>query len=354
MADTARLEVTDDPGVWRRWLDDLGVEDLRWTPDLARAARHLDAGEACCARYRHAVGEEVLYPFLRRPVGSLADRCDLTSPYDFGGPLLLAEEPRQKALTVAFLERWRRWCRGEGVVSEFVRLDPLRFPPSVAAAIGAPFEEHQPHTVVELADGLEAVRSRYSASCRRNLRRGRARGVTVEPATGQPEAVEAFVRSYRETMIRVHAPRYYLFPRPYFEQLLALPGAHLFVARHSGEVAAAAAIFLGSGRNLYYFLGASDPEAWPLRPNNVLFDGVAGWAVQHGFLRLHLGGGAAPLRRFKGGFSSAQVPYYVLRAVYDPAAYDRLTAAVAPEIRKAVPGHFPAYRAAEFLPAGEG
>jgi predicted N-acyltransferase len=339
------LEVTRDRSIWNAWLAGL-PSDVRDTPAYYGVARHLDPGEACCARFE-ADGSVVVYPFLKRRVPAHGDRWDVTSAYDLGGYLLRVERAGDSSrLLASFQREWTAWCQEQRVVSEFVRLHPLRLPSTDPTLLPDGFEHHQDHAVVDLEETGQDPASMYHASHQRSLRRGRRAG--LEGSRLSCDDWPEFHSQYEASMLRVGAPHYYRFPRAFFAELVReIPGVELFGVRHAGNLIASA-LFLSSRKILYYFLGGSDPAAWHLRPNNVLFDHVIRWARAEGFERLHLGGGAPELRRFKMGFGARPVPYYVLRKVHDPETYERL---IRPEDQALGP-FFPQYRAAAFFGGG--
>jgi hypothetical protein len=339
-----RFEVATDPQDWRDWLAEFEEDDIHYSPEFAAVGLQAQPGIACCARYDGPAGR-LIYPFLRRPIQGAEPSSDVTTPYDFGGYSARPETSGWPDLMKAFLVRWRSWCKEERIVAEFARFQPLRFPPPRTEVPSPPFSLHQHHVVVGLKHGLEAARRGYTASCRRNLSKGIRAGLETV-AVPSSEALLCFEPMYEATMSRRSAPSFYYFSTKFFEALFALPEALCLAVRDAGKTVAAA-IFVRGGADLFYFLGASDPAAWSLRPNNVLFDRAVAWGVEQGLHHLHLGGGNEALLRFKRGFSSRKVPFYVLRSVHDPRVYEALVARVRPELRAISRHHFPLYRAEE-------
>jgi hypothetical protein len=339
-----RFEVTADPQEWRAWLAEIGENDIHYSPEFAAVGLRAQPGTACCARYDGPAGR-LVYPFLRRPIRGAEPSSDVTTPYDFGGYSARPAASGWLDLMEAFLVRWRGWCQEERIVSEFGRFQPLRFPPPGTEVPSPPFSLHQHHVVVDLQQGVEAARGGYTASCRRNVSKGIRAGLEIVVVPNS-EALIDFEPMYEGTMSRRSAPSFYFFSTRFFEALFALPETLCLAVRDAGKTVASA-IFVRGGNDLFYFLGASDPAAWSLRPNNVLFDKAVDWGVEQGLHHLHLGGGNEALRRFKRGFSSRRVPFYVLRCVHDPHAYEALAARVRPELRNIGRHHFPLYRAEE-------
>jgi hypothetical protein len=336
-----KLEVTRDATTWHAWLEGLPF-DPRDTLEYHRIALHLEEGEPHCALFEASSGT-LLHPFLKRPIQSTSPLWDLATAYDLGGYLMRSDSPQDhRDLWTAFRAAWDEWCRDHRVVSEFVRLHPLRMPSLRAGLVDDAFEHHQDHAVVDL-DTLPAEPERaYFPNHRRDVRRGLDNGLRCERLTA--EGVTAFHDLYTRTMERVQAAAFYRFPLAYFRELVAeVPGCEILGVRVGGSLASAA-LFLRSEQTLYYFLSASDPEHWDLRTNNVLLDGAIRWAREEGLRQLHLGGGAPSLHRFKMGFGARSVPYYVLRRIHDPLTYERLIRTE--DLSRG--SFFPQYRASSF------
>lgn len=282
-------------------------------------------------------GHRVLYPLLRQPLDALpggAGRCDLRTPYDFGGPRVVAGEPN--AALARFDVALRNWCAEHGAVTEFARLHPLAL-----TALPLDAALHSQNFVVDLRLDAETLARSQHASHRRAVRAARAHGLAFEvDFRPMAEVAAIWEQLYSETMLRVGAPAVYHFSARLFSELLALPGARLTRVVERSETLAAA-IVVESGPDLFYFLGASSAAGRERRANNLLFDGIIAGGRAEGRRFLHLGGGGAPsLRRFKAQLSTGTVPYFVLRRVLDAVVYERLRRATASEDRE----DFPSYR----------
>ncbi len=344
------LETTKDGAEWQRWLGEMPEAGPRDGFEYASAATILDRGEPVCARFTSESGRLVL-PLIQRPIARRdRDLCDVVSPYDLGG-YLFTPGSAVSAVTAEFGRAWARWCSENGVVTEFLRLHPLR---SWADALSNESELHQMQVVVDLRGGYESALSGYAENARRSVLKGRRAGVRAERHDGRG-APALFHALYAPTMRRLNAPRFYDFPPEFFERVFdRVPGAELRVAFGGGSEPAAAAVFLHDGSDVFYFLGASDPVHWERRPNHVLFDDAILAFAAAGKRWLHLGGGSASLMRFKSGFSRQTVPYRVRRRIHDAAAYEALVAEARAHGRPVTPGFFPAYRSDEFVALASG
>jgi hypothetical protein len=305
---------------------------------------------------------KALYPFLLRPLRAVpwlgdewSDFTDIQTPYGYGGPLISRASGDEHG-TRLFREAFAHWCREHGVVSEFVRFHPL-----LDTHLGLePFLDIGRHntTVWCRTDCKTGERlANLSSSTRRGVRKARKEGLTFEIET-EPAAYREFGELYRATMERRDAQPYYLFGDSYFDDFRELlgPAQSLLTVRHEGKMAAGA-VFMSSQSFIHYHLGGSSADLLPLRPNNLLFFEAMTWGCSRGQVAMHLGGGyqaGDELFRFKSGFSPLRASFYLGRAVHDPEAYERATAARATAMKGAngegkkpadAGDFFPAYRA---------
>jgi hypothetical protein len=297
-------------------------------------------------------GGAILFPLLLRPLAAEPwarpgeDRWDATSPYGYGGPFAFGE-PREDAY-------WRAhagWCREARVVSTFARLSLF---PGQLAHLPGPVETRSRNVAIPLAGGLDRLWRGYETKVRKWVQVAERAGLTVER---DPEGrrLDAFHEIYTGTMHRRGADGWYLFPRSFFEAILERLAGHcaLFHTLQGSEVVSSDLVLEGE-EHVYYFLGGSRAEAFPLGPNYLLKHRIATWAIGAGKKFYVLGGGYAEgdgLYRYKRAYArDGEVPFQVACLVHDPAAYDDLVARRAE--RAAAEGHawaprpgfFPAYR----------
>ena len=293
----------------------------------------------------------VLYPFLLRDLSDtphlgarFAGLYDIQTPYGYGGPLLAASD----AGTLArFRADFDAWCRGHGVVSEFVRFHPLL---DTHRGMESLMELRESNTTVwcRLEGSADERLMSLSASTRRGVRKAREAGLRFSVETSD-EAYGRFVELYRATMTRRRAADYYLFDDRHFASFRELLGAgqSLLCVRH-GATIVAAALFMRSAAFIHYHLGGSDAAALSARPNNLLFFEAMEWGHAQGAEALHLGGGYHPdddLFRFKAGFSPLRARFYTGRLVHLADEYERAAAARAAAAPLTGGAYFPAYRA---------
>lgn len=333
---------------WRRWPD---REVMAHPAYVALFARPEDRAVAIL---RQGADGAVLFPLVLRPLGAEPwarpgeDRWDATTPYGYGGPFAWGDGRRDAG---AFWREYQAFCREARVVCTFARLS--LFAEELAPVEGR-VEERGPNVVVPLADGIEAVWSRYDRDVRRRLRVARREGVAVElDAAGA--RVGEFHEIYAHTMERRGASAFYRFPREFFERAAASLGRQLlFVHAVAGGRVVSSELVLVSARRAYSFLGGTRSDGFHLYPNELVRHATAEWAAAGGKAQLVLGGGRSPddgIYRHKRLLApGGEVPFRTAALVHDELAYHALTrrraaweqgrgAAWAP-----APGFFPSYR----------
>jgi hypothetical protein len=312
-----------------------------------------------CDRVVCAAGDDgprgaVLFPLILRPLAaepwasSGERRWDATTPYGYGGPFAWGDA-RDDA---AFWDAFRAFCASERVVSTFARLS--LFPEQLAALPGGA-QERYPNVVVPLEGGPDAVWAGYETKVRRWVHAAEEAHLEVEVDTTGAR-LDAFLQIYDHTMRRHGADAWYFFPREFFESIVArLPGQFaFFFTLHEGQPVSSDLV-LCSDDHVYYFLGGTLADAFPLGPNYLLKHHVASWAMSQGRRAYVLGGGyerGDGLFRYKRAFArGGEVPFRVACLVHDDRSYGELIArravacAEAGTTWMARPGFFPAYRA---------
>jgi Acetyltransferase (GNAT) domain len=169
--------------------------------------------------------------------------------------------------------------------------------------------QHVLHTVV-LDPNSEAVFSRISSMHRRNVRAAEKKGVRIERGNG-PEELEAFYRLHLQTRRRQGVP---VQPRRFFSLLgerVLKPGLGFVVLAYKDTQCLAAAVFLHWQNTLTYKYGASTPDSWNLRPNNLLMWSAMRWGCENGYHWFDLGRtdlANSGLRAFKSGWGAMEEP----------------------------------------------
>lgn len=349
-----RILDASTPGGASEWLELWRARSGREVmahPEFARLFARPGDRPVCAAG--EDAGGAILFPLVLRPLAAEPwaepgeSRWDATSPYGYGGPFAFGAPDAD-----AYWRAHAEWCRDARVVSTFARLSLF---PEQLAPIPGPVAPALANVVVPLGAGVDALWRGYEGKVRRWIGVAERAGLTVErDASGA--RVAAFAEIYEHTMRRNGASDWYFFPRAFFDAIVArLPGLFSFFHVLSGGEVVSSDLVLEGERHVYYFLGGSRAEAFPLGPNHLLKHRIAVWALEAGREAYVLGGGVADgdgLFRYKRGFArTGVVPFKVARLVHDPAAVEALVAARAARAAAAGapwsprPDFFPSYRA---------
>lgn len=323
-----------EPEAWDALLDDLGGADVYFQGAYVEASRELDPARPVYLRLSTR-GGTVIFPLLLRE-----DPADVTTPYGFGGPVAVGDDPP----VGRFWQLYGDWCAERQVVTSFIRFHPLLGNHRWVA--GAVRVERLGHTVgwplAGVDDPLAAMHKHHRRVVRKALREG-----LVASVTERPESIAGFVELYEETMARNEADDFYRFPPTYWRHLTGALADRVVLAEvsRSGRLLSGA-LCLAAPPWLHYHLGGTSGEGRALGAAHLALFEAARWAQERGFERFHLGSGvggrAGPLFEFKERFSPGSLfELHVGKAVHDPAAYRELAGVEPDELE----GYFPRYRA---------
>lgn len=335
---------------WDRIAGSFSVDDVYYRNGYVKGYRLHGDGEPLLLYYS-GDGIRAMNVVMKRDIhefGPLQEVCrpgeyfDFSTPYGYGGMVAEGELTEEALATAA--KAYRRFCRQEKAVSEFVRFLPL----NDNAGYGRYFydmEEKGPAVSINLTSH-DTIWNNMKGCHRNRIRRARNSGITVSRDTGD-EAVKKFMEIYKETMDRAQAQSYYYFGRDYYDSLCKEQddGTVIFFAELEGQVISAVIILYGS-RYAHYHLCGTRNGFQSYAPAGLLVYEAAKWAMAAGCERLYLGGGLGArvdsLYQFKKKFNTEPPhTFYVGKTVYDETAYEKLTAA---RNMDQPPEYFPAYR----------
>lgn len=322
-----------EPDRWDALRAELGVTDVYSARGYVEASSLPAAGAPAYLALRASRGA-VLFPALVRE-----DPTDVVSPYGYGGPFAVGEDPPVAAFAAAYED----WCAARGVVTSFVTYHPLQRNAELAPATGfraTPLAGTVAWPLSSEADPNDELHRHH----RRLVRRAEAAGLEASVTTA-PRDLDDFVAVYESTMRRAGASAFYLFGPGYWRALLAgVPLVRVDV--RAGEELAASVLGMGEPPWLHYHLGGSTDDGRRAGGSHLALLTLARWGAANGYTVLHLGGGVGgredSLLEFKLRFApQGRIPAAIGKAVHDRAAYARLTGS--PDVDW--DGFFPAYRA---------
>jgi hypothetical protein len=203
-------------------------------------------------------GLEVALVPLMEVSSCLTGRRGVSLPFaDFGGPLWdhpgLAASVYAVVLEVAAERKWKHVeIRGSSVAPDACR----------------PWQVYEAHQL-DLRPGLEVIEQGFSSAVRRAIRKAQRSNLMVSIERGD-QAMESFYALHCRTRRRHGLPPQPIrFFRAISNHLIGCGLGEVVLARVGSE-AVAGAVFLRSGRSAVYKFGASDPEHWPCRPNQMV------------------------------------------------------------------------------------
>lgn len=253
---------------------------------------------------------------------ALALRRDEGSRHIAGIPVIELSHPltrRRRWSSLPFTDACPPLVRTEDAATFAAELDVLRVEADVAQFdVGGAFADATATTsarrvlhTLPLDPDPEVVEKRYRSSVRRNVRAARASGLVLRRATSESDMADIFYRLHVLTRRRLGLPAQ---PQGFFRRLwrgVLAPGyGHLSIVE-SGGTPVAAGVFLAWNDATIYKYGASDPCAWHLRPNNLIFAEEIARACRAGCASFHFGRTDvedAGLRRFKLAWGAEEEP----------------------------------------------
>lgn len=185
-------------------------------------------------------------------------------------------------------------------------------------AQGAVFEDAGYRHVLHLDADSAAVFARFHRSqVQRNVRKAQASELTVRIGTRERDLLDDFYALHLATRRRLGVP---IQPRRFFQLLrerILRSGIGWVVSVESAGRPIAAAVFMATRSTVVYKYGASDADAWRLRPNHLLFWSVIQSACEAGHRQFDFGRTATDaegLRTFKQswGTEEQRLVYHVV------------------------------------------
>ena len=223
-------------------------------------------------------------------------------------------------------------CRELKVVAELIRFDPLLL--NHTDFLGRREINIVPAkdvVVVSCENDREAQISRFSAPCRRRLRRGLEKFHTR--LLEKPREVTLFRDFYERSLVRVGAAKHWFLPDRFYAAITASSLFQIYSVWSDAELAAAALV--GHHPTGAHYVLAANAENYPAGAGERLIYEITRDAAGRGERRLMLGGGNTsdpddPLLRYKSRYAEKPVTFFLGTMVHDRPRFDALqTQAVA-------------------------
>lgn len=303
----------------------LKVPDAYYTYDYCALAAipENDVDRISLLKYTTAEGTVYMPILVRRIPG--VPYFDATSPYGYSGPWV-----EGTANSNVFFTKYNEWAQTHSIVTTFIRFHPL-----LENAVGVSGKvvplEIGPTAQWNTGKGRDLLGG-MSKGHRKALRRAIRLGVTSRVRRSS-EALLEFRTIYEQSMRRVNANAYYLFPDKYWEHLsnLTEPEPLQFDACYEGKTVASV-LALRFGQYLHVHLSGTTDVGRTLGAAMVCRYAAAQWAQQNHVSWIHSGGGvggtSSSLLDWKRKFDveSPLATFMVAEAVHDLDVYRTLSA----------------------------
>ena len=233
---------------------------------------------------------------VRQPIGRRRWVC---LPFTDACPPLVAAPEDEAALADAL---------GAAAGEAHVRSIEVRAP--LAGAI--PLDEPGLRHVLPLQPDASAVYAGFHPSqVQRSIRRAERERLTVRRSTARVDLLDVFYGLHLATRRRQGVP---IQPRRFFELIwerAVMRGLGWVSVVEVADRPIAAALFLAWNRTVIYKFGASDADAWSLRPNHLLFWDAIRSACEEGYTTFDFGrtdAGHESLAAFKRSWGASEEP----------------------------------------------
>ncbi|NLN26319.1 MAG: GNAT family N-acetyltransferase [Bacteroidetes bacterium] len=323
--------------------------DIYFDPRLGEIYAKLEGGRFQEFNYKTDAGH-IRHQFIIRPIelpDSLSNSAepdnsigsaspvlegyyDLSTPYGYGGPLIMEVEPgRKQELLDGFTQTFAGYCSEQRIVSEFIRFHPIA---NNATDFSSTYDVVLfNHTVgTNLTDYDDPFQEEFSKSARKNVRRALRAGLTFE-IEEYPDTLEDFTDIYYQTMERNKAKEKYYFGEEYFSAFIeTMPEAVLKCSVFYKGKTIAMGFYLRSDEILHTHLSGTLNEYLNLSPAYLLRYALVKWGKKMGYKLIHNGGGTSGdpddnLYRFKKGFGqNTEFDFHIGRKIWNQEVYRKL------------------------------
>jgi hypothetical protein len=306
--------------------------DIYFAPQYCKIWEDYGDGEAQAFLYKSALGE-ILYPYLIRKIDykkSNVNYFDISTPYGYGGPVLLEYKENEIPLLVKeFRSEFNMYAHGKGIISEFIRFHPVykNYNFFINSDIECKFIRNT--VEINIEKGRENILKSMKPTTKNKVRQAIKNGLNIQfynkPAL---ENIQKFYEIYSETMNRLETSDYYKFSLEYFVNTFNLlkENAEIAFVFYYDKIISSS-IFLLSNKLVHYHLSGSLNEYKSYRPNNLMLYEAALRYKTMGKKCFHLGGGYIgndSLFKFKKGFNkNSLLDFYIGTKINNKDIYEK-------------------------------
>ena len=307
--------------------------DIYFTPQYCKIWENYGDGKVQAFLYESSLGK-ILYPYLIREINCVdlnTNYYDISTPYGYGGPVLLDYKENEISLLVkGFRAEFNTYADEKRIISEFIRFRSVYENCNFFSNSDIECIFIRNTIEVNLENKPEDKLNSMKASNRNGIRQAIRNELNVQFYSKPTlEHIQIFYKMYLETMNRLEASDYYKFSLKYFISTFKLLKENVEVAFvFFGDTIIASSIFLLSNKLIHYHLTGSLNGYRSYRPNYLmLYQAVLRYKAM-GKKCIHLGGGYSgndSLFKFKKGFyKNGLLNFYIGTKINNKDIYEKL------------------------------
>ncbi len=277
---------------------------------------------------------KIFWPHLVRDISKINQfkkfkYYDLTTPYGYGGPLIIAKTKEKTKIADSlkeFFKEYRNYALENNYICEFVRFHPI-FKNWEFLDKFFNIDYLDDVVIIDLKQDLEKIRQQIKKGHKYNIKKSEKEGCKVRVIKKPNEKnIQDFIKIYYQTMDKNQASKKYYFPEKFIRDHFKFLNAILIETEYKDKIIGSS-IFICGDKIIHYFLSGASEEFKGLYPSNLTLWEAIKWAKEHNFKILHLGGGRGKndsLFEFKKGFSDLIEPFKVGKIIFNANAYSQL------------------------------
>lgn len=313
---------------WSNYLAHLPAvqQDIYFTPEYYELYEKNCDGKAKCFVFEKD-GDIALYPFLINSVNELGYKLDdeyydIQGAYGYDGVIASSYDDEY---IHEFFKEFNKFCINNNIIAEFTRFHPLlgnnQFSSKELDII------YDRKTVyIRLDQGYNNIFNNEFSSNNRNMIRKGAKTLYCEIGQSH-EALNKFIKIYKQTMNRIDADSYYLFSDEYFESIL---NKHMYIINSYDKISDelfGSMILMIYKKYAHYHLSGRSKNCENNAVNNYMLNEAIKFSINKGCKFFHFGGGNTSnnndgLLKFKKKFSKNYGNFYIGKKIHNRKIYD--------------------------------